>query len=156
MYSSGKINSKKTEKSESRRKRQTGFTFAEVLAAMVFVAIVVPTALHGIALASRAETIADRKTNASMLAERTLREIVLMEQWKSGQTQGDYGTDWPGYHWKLLSETWQRDSMRLITIFVFFDVQDREYDVRLSTLVDESEETTETTTTSPTTETTGS
>lgn len=163
MFSSGRANWKKTSKNEPHPNRQAGwkqagFTFAEVLAAMVFIAIVIPTALHGIALASRAEVIADRKTNASMLAERMLKEIILLKQWKNGESNGDFGTEWPDYHWKLFKETWL-DSMRLITIVVYFNVQDREYDVRLSTLADESEETTSDTTdttNSTTTKTTGS
>ena len=51
--------------SSNRPTRQAGFTFAEILASMMFVAIVVPVALHGIALANKAEIAADRKVEAS-------------------------------------------------------------------------------------------
>lgn len=138
------------------RPREGGFTFAEVLAAMVFVAIVIPTALHGIALANRVETIADRKLTAASLAENKLNELLITEEWKTGNNKGDFGQDLPGYQWKLVSETWQRDTMTLITLVVFFTVQNQEYDVHLSTLVDDSEETESTTnsnTTSSSTET---
>ena len=44
--------------------RQAGFTLAEVLAALVFMAIVIPAAVHGLRLAGMAGEVAQRKTVA--------------------------------------------------------------------------------------------
>ncbi len=122
----------------SRRPREAGFTFAEVLATMMFVAIVIPVCLHGIALAGKAETIATRKLNAVMLAEKTLNELVVTQQWQSGINQGEYGAEWPGYRWTANQTVWTDSSMRLLTVTVFFEVQGRVYDVHVSTLIQES------------------
>ncbi len=122
------------------RNAQAGFTFAEVLAAMLFVAIVIPVALHGIALASRAETIAERRMVAGQLAEMKLQEMVLTEQWQTGDTQGTFGEEWPEYQWEMKTQTWDGDSMQMVSVIVRFNVQDRPYFVELCTLVEETEE----------------
>jgi hypothetical protein len=40
----------------------------------------------------------------------------------------------------MADEAWEEDTMRLLTVTVFYTVQQREYSVRLSTLVEETEE----------------
>ena len=124
---------------DRRRAGAAGFTFAEVLASMMFVAIVIPVCLHGIALGNKVETIAARKANAVMLAERVLNESVVTGSWQTGAGQGDGGTEWPGYRWTVTPGNWTKDAMRRVMVTVYFWVQDQEYDVRLSTLVEESE-----------------
>jgi general secretion pathway protein I len=119
---------------------QRGFTFVEVLVAMLFVAIVIPVALQGIALASKAGNIADRKMTASILAEKKLNEIIITEEWDTGENQGTFGEEWPEYSWQLISETWNVDAMTIITVVASFEVQEREYSVEISALVDDSEE----------------
>ncbi|RJP26509.1 MAG: type II secretion system protein [Candidatus Omnitrophota bacterium] len=119
--------------------RESGFTFAETLAAMLFVALVIPVALHGIAIANRAGVIADRKIVAVQLAERFLDEMILNESWSSCSTRGDFGEEWPEYRWEFIEETWPYDDMQMLTVVVWFKVQEHEYHVLLSTLVEESE-----------------
>ena len=119
--------------------RESGFTFAETLAAMLFVALVIPVALHGIAIANRAGVIADRKIVAAQLAERFLDEMILNESWSSSSTRGDFGEEWQEYRWEFIEETWPYDDMRMLTVVVWFKVQEHEYHVLLSTLVEESE-----------------
>ncbi len=124
-----------------RLPRQAGFTFAEVLAAMVFVAVVIPVTLHGIALANRAQAIAERKLVAARLAEKILNEIVITEGWSSGNQQGDFGEEWPDYLWQSSTQNWSEDSsMKIVLVSVFFEVQSQLYQVDLYTLVDDSEE----------------
>ena len=57
------------------------FTFAEILVAMVFVAIVIPVAVEGVLIANRAGTVAERKRVAARLADRLLAELVLTGEW---------------------------------------------------------------------------
>jgi len=40
------------------------------------------------------------------------------------------------YQWSLRSEAWPEGSMRLVTVQVIFPVQGRDYDVHVSTLMD--------------------
>lgn len=134
------INYGSTEKKGSRRLRrsyQAGFTFAEILASMVFVALVIPTALYGISLANRAGTIADRTTEATRLADAMLHEILLTGQWEYGSDKGDFGEERPMYRWVLTTENWDVDDMKIVTVLVYFEVQQQTYNVRLSTLVDD-------------------
>ncbi|MBN2327089.1 MAG: type II secretion system protein [Candidatus Omnitrophica bacterium] len=130
---------KKKNSGRPPRPRQAGFTFAEILASMVFVALVIPTALHGIALANRAGAVADRTMEAARLADLKLNEMIISEQWEYGSGKGDFGEDWPMYSWVLTTENWTVDDMKLVTVAVYFEVQQQTYNVRLSTLMDDSE-----------------
>ena len=116
-----------------------GFTFAELLAAMLFMAIVLPVAIHALTVASRAGTVADRKRAAAQLADRLLNEMVVTGDWRDADPEGDFGEEWPEYRWMLENEVWTEDTMREISVTVLFKVQEREYRVSLSTLAEEAE-----------------
>src|SRR5258706_11138235 len=65
--------------------RRAGFTLAEVLAALLFMAIVIPVALQGIKIANQAGQVAVRKTQAARVAQRVLNESIVTTNWdKSG------------------------------------------------------------------------
>ena len=130
-------------------KKSGAFTFVEILAALVFLAILVPAVLEGITLASRASVIAERSALATELAQNKLGELTLNDQWATGETQGDFGEDWPGMRWKATQSTWEMDAMTVLTLEVFFQVQGQEKSVSLSTLVNPN--TTGTTSTSSST-----
>jgi general secretion pathway protein I len=117
-----------------------GFTFAELLAAMAFVAIVIPVAVQGLSIANRAGIVAQRKRVAMELADRKLTEVIVLDSIDEEDENGDFGDDWPGYTWALKDEAWQTDTMRVLSVEVFFKVQDYDYSVWLSTLVPEPEE----------------
>lgn len=122
------------------RTRQRGFTFVEILAAMLFMAIVIPVTVEGIMIANRAGVAAERKRVAVGLADMLLTEKVVTAEWRDGEQQGDFGEDWPEYNWVLRNEAWEEEGMRLISVEVQFLVQGRDYSVSLSTLVEEEEE----------------
>lgn len=117
-----------------------GFTFVEVLAAMLFMAIVIPVVVEGLSVASRLGTVADRKKAAAELADRILTEKVANGEWRQGGQQGDLQQDTMNYHWILSTENWSEDSMLMANVEVRFKVQEREYEVTLSTLVNEDEQ----------------
>lgn len=123
-------------KSPSRSPR--GFTFVEVLAAMLFMAIVIPVTVEGLTIANRAGLVAQRKRVAAQLADSLLTEMVAMGQWRSGDQSGDFAADHPGYRWVLKTTTWTEEPMRQVSLQVFFKVQEKEYEVCLTTLVDGS------------------
>jgi prepilin-type N-terminal cleavage/methylation domain-containing protein len=117
-----------------------GFTLVEMLAAMLFVAIVIPPAARGLMVANRAGVVAERKRVAAELADYLLTETIVTEAWMDGYQEGDFGDEWPEYRWLLEEESWDEDTMREISVAVLFDVQGTEYRVRLSTLVEEEYE----------------
>lgn len=116
--------------------RKGGFTLAEVLAALLFMAILIPVTMQGVSVASRAGILGQRKAAAMRIAER-----VLNEQLVSGQigTATPYGTVADGetnYPWAMITEPWSEDSMTVLTVRVSFDVQGVTFDVAASTLYD--------------------
>ena len=122
------------------RRGRRGFTLVETLAAMLFMAIVIPVAVRGVMLANRAGVVAERTRVASQLADTLLTETIVAELWRDGSQEGDFEEEWPGYRWVLDTEAWDEDSMRVVWVEILFDVQDREYSVRLSTLAAEEQE----------------
>ncbi len=120
------------------RSSRSGFTLVETLAALLFLAIVIPVAVHGIQLASHAGLVSQRKRVAARIAERVLAESAAPT---SGSSIGNSGTVREGaidYRWQARAESWTDATMRLLTVDVFFDVQGREHEVQASTLVDPS------------------
>ena len=109
------------------------FTLAEVLAALMFLAIVIPTAVEALHVASLAGEVAARKSEAARVADRILSESLVTTNW--GGTQS--GTVTEGildFRWKLTTQTWPQDSMELLTAEVTYSAQGRDFSVRLSTL----------------------
>lgn len=123
----------------TKRRKQRGFTFPEVLAAMVFTAIVIPTALQGIAIAHRASVYSQRQAIAVRLAEQVLNETLINQTWQTGQNEGDFNERYPNFHWKLVTENWLDGDMTMLTAVVYFPLQGQERHIRLSTLVDDEE-----------------
>jgi Tfp pilus assembly protein PilV len=115
-----------------------GFTFAEVLAAMVFLAILVPVVVEGLTLANRAATVAERTATAMQLGENRLNELLLNRLWATAPARGDFGVDWSQYRYEVIRGNWPMDRMVELTVRVTFEVQGREHEVRLTTLVDDS------------------
>lgn len=111
------------------------FTFVEVLAALAFMAIVVPVALRGVQIANRAGTVAGRKGVAVLLAETKLQDLVVTGNWRSGVQQGQFTGQWKDYQWRSMNEPWSEDSMRMISVEVTYVVQSQDYYVRLGTLI---------------------
>jgi hypothetical protein len=131
------------DKSASARLRRdkSAFTLAEVLAALLFLAIVIPVALEGMHVASRAGSVAVRKREAARVAERILNENLVTTNWNNGASQ--VGTVVDGtrqFQWILRNEPWNVDqntsTMRLLSVEVTYAAQGQNYAVRLSTLTD--------------------
>ena len=116
--------------------RHTGaFTLAEVLAALTFMAIVIPVAIEGLHIANRAGVVAQRKTVAVRVAENALNEALVSSQSQGGARNGVVQEGAVDYRWSIRYSIWPEDSMRVVTAEVLYLVQGQEHDVRLSTLV---------------------
>jgi Tfp pilus assembly protein PilV len=128
-------------RTHSPRVTVEGFTFVEVFAALVFLAILVPAIVEALSIANRTSVVAERGSIAGELAENKLNEILLSSTGGATaalDTSGDFGTDWPGYRWEMTQGTWDQDTvntMSEVSVEVYYPVQGRERSVTLTTLV---------------------
>ena len=117
-----------------------GFTLAEVLAALVFMSIVIPVAVEGLHIASRAGAVAERKGEAARVAQRLLDESLVTTNWSQSGLSGTVSEGQRQFNWTLKNDPWNFDPnqsvIRQVSVEVGFLVQGQEYKVRMSTLVD--------------------
>ena len=130
-----------------RARRESAFTLAECLAAMVIMAIVIPVAIQALHVSSLAGQVAARKGEAARVADRVLNESLVMSNWNNGNQSGTITEGPEQFRWKLDNESWQNGSMQLLTADVTFAAQGRDYSVSMSTLASEPSQTNSTATT---------
>ena len=118
------------------QRARSAFTLAEVLAALAFMAIVIPVAVEGLRVANLVGQVSLRKAVAMRVAERVLNEMIVTGQTRASTQNGTIQEGFQGYRWSMRTEPWPEDAMRLVTVQVIFPVQGQEYDVNLSTLMD--------------------
>jgi hypothetical protein len=119
-----------------KNRRCSGFTLAEVLAAMLFLAIVIPAAVEAMHLASLAGEVAARKGAAVRVADRILNESLVTTNWSHGTQGGTTGEGALDFRWTLTSQGWPEDSaLEVVTAEVRFTAQGKDYSVKLNTLV---------------------
>ena len=120
-----------------------GFTLAEVLAALLFMAIVIPVAVEAMHIATLAGTVAERKGEAVRVAQRILNESLVTTNWNQAVQTGTAVDSQREFHWTLHNDPWTQDSaqnvIRQLSVEVSYTAQNREFFVRLSTLVDSSQ-----------------
>ena len=115
-----------------------GFTLAEVLAALMFMAIVVPVAVQALRVAAAAGEVAARKAVAVRIAERVIQDNFITTNYNQSVQSGTIMENGREFRWELRSEQWFQDQinqMQILTSEVKFTAQDREHSVKLSTLV---------------------
>jgi len=106
-----------------------------VLAALLFLAIVIPTAVEALHIASLGGEVAVRKSAAARVADRILNESLVTTNWNNGTQNGTVGEGTQTFNWTLSSQNWPEDAaMQLVTAEVRFTAQGKEYSVKLSTL----------------------
>jgi len=123
----------------SRRNRASaGFTLAEVLAALLFMAIVIPVAVGGLQIASRAGVVAQRKGEAVRVAERLLNESIVTTNRSQSVQNGTLTEGAREFRYTLRPDSWPPDmnqaAPRLLSVEVTYAVQGQDYSVRLYTL----------------------
>ena len=122
------------------RKNEVAFTLAEVLASLVFMAILIPVALEALSIATRAGEVAARKGEAALVAERVLNENVVTTNWNKSVQSGSVRQGVREFRWTLHNDPWNQDlsqnAMRQLSVEVIYTAQGRDYSVRMSTLVD--------------------
>ncbi len=128
----------------SPARHRAAFTLAEVLAALMFMAIVIPAAVEGLHIASLAGTVAERKGEAARVAQRVLAENLVSTNWNQSVQSGTLTEGQREFRWTLRNDPWNQDPnqnvIRLLSVDVVFTAQNRDYSVRMSTLVDTSQQ----------------
>jgi len=113
-----------------------------VLAALLFMAIVIPAAVEGLHIASLAGAVAERKGEAARVAQRLLAESLVTTNWDQSVQTGTLREGTRQFRWTLHSDPWNQDPnqnvIRQLSAEVTFTAQNRDYAVRLTTLVDSS------------------
>ena len=116
-------------------RNRSAFTLVEVLAAMLFLAIVIPAAVEAMHLASLAGEVAARKGAAVRVADRILNESLVMTNWSGGTRSGTESEGTQEFRWTLSSLAWPEDTtMQVVTAEVHFSAQAKDYFVKLDTL----------------------
>src|ERR1019366_3568699 len=127
-----------------RTRRMAAFTLAEVLAALVFMAIVIPVALEAMHIASRAGTVAARKGEAARVAQRLLTETLVTTNSNQSVQSGTLTEGQRQFAWTMHSDPWNQDPnqnvIRQLSVEVKFTAQNQDYSVRMSTLVDSTQQ----------------
>ena len=125
-------------KARAVKRALRAFTLAEVLAAMMFMAIVIPVAMQGLRIASLAGEVGQRKVVAARIGNKILNELKVTGQLQNTSQSGVVNEGGLQYKWSARSEMWTEDTtspMTLATLTVAYTAQGRNYDVRLSTLI---------------------
>jgi hypothetical protein len=126
----------------------SAFTLAEVLAAMLFLAIVIPVAVEALHVSSLAGEVAARKGAAARIADRILNESLVTTNWSGGAQNGTVSEGALDFNWTLTTQNWPQGqnsvnsvnsvnsmiSMEMLTTEVKFLAQGKDYSVKLSTL----------------------
>lgn len=107
-------------------------------------AIVIPAAVEGLHIASLAGTVAARKGEAARVAQRMLTESLVTTNWNQSSQGGTVTEGQRQFRWTMRSAPWTQDPNQNVILQlsaeVFFTAQNREYSVRMSTLVDSSQQ----------------
>ncbi len=119
----------------SRSTLRNAFTLVEVLAALLMMAIIIPVAMEGMSVASRAGVLGQRKAAAMRVAERILNETIVQGDTQQASSSGTIADGDTNYPWSMRTETWAEDSMLQMTVTVTFTVQGNNYEVSATTLV---------------------
>jgi Tfp pilus assembly protein PilV len=118
----------------SNNRRRAGYTLAETLAALLFLAIVIPAVVEALHVAGRAGTVSIRRAVAARIAERMLTEATLYTNLSSTAQSGTQVEGAVDYQWTVTRENWVQSSLPQLTAEVRFLTQGQESLVRLSTL----------------------
>ena len=124
---------------KSNHRALGGFTLVEVLAALLFMAILVPVTMQAVRIASRTGQVGERKVVAARIAERVLNEMLVTGGVRQNSGNGRIEERHRIYDWTMRSEPWREDQMSLVTVTVKYEVQGQEYDVTLATLFDSTQ-----------------
>lgn len=117
------------------QRRSNGFTFIELLATVVLIAIIMPVAMECIGLCTQMGGQSRKQIEAASLASTKLTELTASQDWETGGKSGEFGSDWPGYRWTADVSNWTDSTLRQLDLTVLWQSQGRQHSITLSTLV---------------------
>jgi hypothetical protein len=95
-------------------------------------------------IASLAGTVSERKGEAARVAQRLLAENLVTTNWNQAAQGGTLTEGQRQFNWTMHSDPWNQDPnqnvIRQLSVEVKFTAQGREYAVRMSTLVDSTQQ----------------
>jgi general secretion pathway protein I len=118
-----------------RHRIRRGLTLIEVLTTITIISIVIPVAMHGLGIASGLASSARQRSEATVLAESKLNELVLSGEWQTAGLSGDFGEAWPAYKWEVQVTGWDEPNINQLQLQVTWDARGGQRQVLLSTLV---------------------
>jgi prepilin-type N-terminal cleavage/methylation domain-containing protein len=122
----------------SDRRLGKGFTLVEMLATILIIALVLPSAMRGIALVTRIASLSNRKIVAAAFAESKISELIASGEWEhGGLSRGNFGNEYPDYVWDIDVKNWEVSPMSELRVSVYWDggLYDEGKCVTLTTLV---------------------
>ena len=117
-----------------RRTHQAGFTFIEILATLALLAIVLPTIMSGLSLSLNTASAARQKSQACLLLQGKLNQLLAEDQWSQTEVEGDFGENWPEYRWTAQLSDWD-GALRQLDLSVHWKQRGQETSVSLTTVV---------------------
>jgi len=123
--------------------KKSGFTLIEVLAALFFMAIVIPVTIAALHIAGVSGEVAERKEVAARVASDVLNNAVVTWTGAPLQRNGTVSDKGRAFQWSLQCENCSDAVMnamglRTLTVVVLFPAGGRTYDFKMSTWVNGS------------------
>jgi prepilin-type N-terminal cleavage/methylation domain-containing protein len=86
----------------NNRRSRSGFTLIEMIVATVVLAIGVIGTVGAFNAATKASVVASEQQTATMLAQKQIAEAETQAEGNitGGESDGDFGIDYPGFRWK--------------------------------------------------------
>jgi general secretion pathway protein I len=98
--------------------RINGFTLIEVLIAMVMVVVGMVLLSQAFSAGLRAVSVADRSSQAQLLAEQKISELEVLSFSSLQSDSGDFGDEYPGYTWQTEVSGTDWDNMKKVILTV--------------------------------------
>ncbi|MHB1155590.1 MAG: type IV pilus modification PilV family protein [Phycisphaerales bacterium] len=124
----------------AHRTSNIGFTLVEVLAALVFLGIVVPVTMRCATVCLQTTAHARHTLEASQLAELKLAQILIDRDTDNLDAAGDFTPDFPEYTWQIESAAFDSpvtgvSDLRLVTVHIRWLERTSQRSCDLSTLM---------------------
>jgi type II secretory pathway pseudopilin PulG len=95
-------------------------TFAELLASMTVVAIVMPVMIGAVLYANRSVVMAQRRSEAVFRADQLLQEAIATGSWQDGDEDGEFED---GMTWERTIDQWDVAPLSKVRVVVTYLVQ---------------------------------
>lgn len=117
-------------------RKRLGMTLIEVLATVAILSVALPPIMYGISVATSVAGAARQRSEATMLAETKLDELVqAINEGQSPGMSGGFDDDHPLFQWSAEETSWDESYLTQLTVKVSWASRNRNMEVSLSTLV---------------------